>query len=63
MSHHRDKPDLVGKLRKIDRYLVEQYAYFLKKLDQTQDAGGSLLDQSMILYGSGISDGQPPPPP
>ncbi|QEG00581.1 hypothetical protein Mal15_46520 [Stieleria maiorica] len=57
MSHHRDKPELVGNLRKIDRYLVEQYAYFLEKLDATEDAGGSLLDQSMVLYGSGISDG------
>ncbi|QDV84120.1 DUF1552 domain-containing protein [Planctomycetes bacterium TBK1r] len=57
MSHHRDKPELVENLRKIDHYLVEQYAYFLKKLEATQDAGGSLLDQSMVLYGSGISDG------
>ncbi|WP_286177761.1 DUF1552 domain-containing protein [Stieleria mannarensis] len=57
MSHHRDKPELVANLRKIDRYLVEQYAYFLEKLDATEDAGGSLLDQSMVLYGSGISDG------
>ncbi|MDM4017903.1 DUF1552 domain-containing protein [Roseiconus lacunae] len=57
MSHHRNKEDLVGKLAKIDRYLVEQFAYFLQKLDSTSDAGGSLLDQSMVLYGSGISDG------
>ncbi|QDV41846.1 hypothetical protein Enr13x_16890 [Stieleria neptunia] len=57
MSHHRNKPELVENLRKIDRYLVEQYAYFLAKLEATRDAGGSLLDQSMVLYGSGISDG------
>lgn len=57
MSHHRDKKDLVENLQKIDHYLVEQYAYFLTKLDATRDAGGSLLDQSMVLYGSGISDG------
>ena len=57
MSHHRDKQDLVGNLRKIDRYLVEQFAYFIDKLENTHDAGGSLLDQSMVLYGSGISDG------
>ncbi|MCO8124957.1 DUF1552 domain-containing protein [Stieleria sp. TO1_6] len=57
MSHHRDKPELVENLRKIDHYLVEQYAYFLQKLESTSDAGGSLLDQSMVLYGSGISDG------
>lgn len=57
MSHHRNKPELVGNLSKIDHYLVEQYAYFLEKLNSTTDAGGSLLDQSMVLYGSGISDG------
>ncbi|MCA9139577.1 MAG: DUF1552 domain-containing protein [Planctomycetales bacterium] len=57
MSHHRDNPELVNNLRKIDHYLVEQYAYFLEKLESTHDAGGSLLDQSMVLYGSGISDG------
>ncbi len=57
MSHHRDKKDLVDSLHKVDRYLAEQYAYFLKRLNETSDAGGSLLDQSMILYGSGISDG------
>ncbi|OYP29949.1 DUF1552 domain-containing protein [Rhodopirellula sp. MGV] len=57
MSHHRNKEDLIEKLSKIDRYLVEQFAYFVEKLDATSDAGGSLLDQSMVLYGSGISDG------
>ncbi|MEO1618190.1 MAG: DUF1552 domain-containing protein [Planctomycetota bacterium] len=57
MSHHRHKKDLIENLTKIDRYLVEQFGYFLKKLDSTRDAAGSLLDQSMVLYGSGISDG------
>ncbi|MGB7345472.1 MAG: DUF1552 domain-containing protein [Pirellulaceae bacterium] len=57
MSHHRNKKDLVDKLSKIDHYLVEQFAYFLGKLDSIKDANGTLLDQSMILYGSGISDG------
>jgi hypothetical protein len=57
MSHHRDKPELVENLSKIDHYLIEQYAYFLEKLNSTSDAGGSLLEQSMVLYGSGISDG------
>jgi hypothetical protein len=57
MSHHRNKKDLVEKLSKIDHYLVEQFAYFLGKLDSIKDANGTLLDQSMVLYGSGISDG------
>ncbi|MEO1524062.1 MAG: DUF1552 domain-containing protein [Planctomycetota bacterium] len=57
MSHHRNRPDLVGNLEKIDHYLVEQFAYFLDKLDSASDGDATLLDQSMVLYGSGISDG------
>ncbi len=57
LSHHRNQEDQVEKLRKIDHYLVEQFSYFLQKLDATQEAGGTLLDHSMVLYGSGISDG------
>ncbi|TVP97725.1 MAG: DUF1552 domain-containing protein [Planctomycetaceae bacterium] len=57
ISHHRNDPELVGKLEKIDHYLVEQYAYFLEKLDAVADGDGTLLDNSMILYGSGLGDG------
>jgi hypothetical protein len=56
LSHHRDRRETIEQLQKIDHYLVEQFAYFLGQLDATKDAGGSLLDQSMILYGSGLSD-------
>jgi hypothetical protein len=57
MSHHRNQVDLVEKLQRIDQYLVEQFAYFLEKLDSVQEGSGTLLDHSMVLYGSGISDG------
>jgi len=57
MSHHRNRPEPVKNLQKIDQYLVEQFAYFLEKLDSVREAGGTLLDQSLVLYGSGISDG------
>ena len=57
LSHHRGKTDNVQQLSRIDHYLVEQFAYFVNKLDATEDVGGSLLDQSMILYGSGLGDG------
>ena len=56
MSHHRERRETMEQIQKIDQYLVEQFAYFLGKLDETSDAGGSLLDQSMVLYGSGLSD-------
>ncbi|MEM9826959.1 MAG: DUF1552 domain-containing protein [Planctomycetota bacterium] len=58
LSHHRNREETVADIEKIDRYLVEQFAYFLERLDQTDAGGGrSLLDQSMVLYGSGLSDG------
>ncbi|MHC4876707.1 MAG: DUF1552 domain-containing protein [Planctomycetota bacterium] len=57
LSHHRDKEDMVADLRKIDHYLIEQFAYFLKKMSDTKDGEGTLLDNSMIVYGSGLGDG------
>ncbi|MEM9366241.1 MAG: DUF1552 domain-containing protein [Planctomycetota bacterium] len=57
LSHHRNKVDSVEKLRKIDHYLVEQFAYFVEKLKATPDGDGTLLDNSMVLYGSGLGDG------
>jgi hypothetical protein len=57
MSHHRNRPEPVANLQKIDHYLVEQLAYFLNRLDSIRDGVGSLLDQSLVLYGSGLSDG------
>jgi hypothetical protein len=38
-----------------DRWLAEQYAYFVTKLSETRDARGSLLDTTMVLYGSACS--------
>ncbi len=57
LSHHRNQEDTVAKIAKIDHYLVEQYAYFLEKLNSIHESGGTLLDNCMVLYGSGISDG------
>ncbi|MBI1309898.1 DUF1552 domain-containing protein [bacterium] len=57
LSHHRDNKDMIADLRKIDHYLVEQFAYFLQKMNETKDGDGSLLDHSMIVYGSGLGDG------
>jgi len=56
-SHHRNDPDLIVKKAKIDAYHVQLLAYFLQKLQATQDGDGSLLDQSLILYGGGMGDG------
>jgi hypothetical protein len=57
LSHHRNDPVLMDKVAKINHYHMEQFACFLNKLKTTRDGDGSLLDHTMIVYGSGISDG------
>lgn len=57
ISHHRDKRELIDKIQKIDEFLVGEFAYFLRKLKSVEDGAGTLLDHSMIMYGSGLSDG------
>lgn len=57
LSHHRNNAEMVEKIRKIDRYYVEGFAKFIQKMADTPDGKGTLLDHSMVLYGSGISDG------
>ena len=57
LTHHRDNPDWIEKVTQINCLHAELFAYFLKKLKQTADGNGSLLDHSMIVYGSGLSDG------
>jgi hypothetical protein len=57
ISHHRDDEQKINQLKRIDRYLVEQFAVFLQRLRETPEGEGCLLDQCMILYGSGLSDG------
>lgn len=56
-SHHRNDPDLITKKAKIDTYHVQLLSYFLQKLQATPEGEGTLLDQSLILYGGGMGDG------
>jgi hypothetical protein len=56
-SHHRNDPELIAKKAKIDTYHVQLLTYFLQKLQNTPDGEGTLLDQSLILYGGGMGDG------
>ena len=57
MSHHQKDAHKIEQIAKIDKYLVERFAYFVQKLKDTKEGDGNLLDNSMILYGSAISDG------
>lgn len=57
LSHHGNNPEKLEKIRKINQFHVQQLAYFLERLQSIQEGEGTLLDQSMIVYGSGLSDG------
>lgn len=57
LSHHQNKADWIASIKKIDKYLITHLAKFLEKLKNTAEADGNLLDHSMIVYGSAISDG------
>ncbi len=56
-SHHGGDPAKKALLQKINAFHIEQVAYLLDKLDSIQEGNGSILDNSLISYGSGISDG------
>ena len=57
LSHHRNLPDMIEKITKINTYHVSLFAYFLEKLKATKEGDSSLLDHSMIVYGGAICDG------
>ena len=57
ISHHGRDAGKLKKLARIDRFHVEQFAYFLGKLKSVREGGGTLLDNSMIVFGSGLADG------
>jgi Protein of unknown function (DUF1552) len=57
VTHHQNDPEKIEKVTKIDTYHVKLLAYYLDKLKSTRDGDGSLLDHSLILYGSSICDG------
>ncbi len=57
LSHHEKEEAKLEQIAKIDRYLIERFAHFLKQLKSTKEGDSNLLDNSMILYGSAISDG------
>jgi Protein of unknown function (DUF1552) len=56
-SHHINNPKLIARKAKIDQYHVQLLGYFLKRMRDTNDGDGSLLDHSMILYGGGLGNG------
>jgi hypothetical protein len=57
VTHHQNDPVKIAKTQKIDEYHVKSFAYLVKRLEETKDGDGTLLDHSMVLYGSSIRDG------
>jgi hypothetical protein len=57
VTHHQNDPEKIDKVMKIDQLHVQMLAYLLDRLKSTPDGDGTLLDHSMILFGSSISDG------
>ena len=57
LSHHGGDRLLIEKLKKVDSHLTRMFAYYVNRLASTSDSDGTLLDSVMILYGSGLSDG------
>ena len=56
LSHHGNDPDKIARMAKINAFHVSLFAYYLERLKATPDGNGSLLDHSLILYGSGIGN-------
>lgn len=57
LTHHRNNPEWIEKVTKINCFHLEQFAYFVNKLKSTPDGDGTLLDRVMVVYGSGLADG------
>jgi hypothetical protein len=57
LSHHQNDAGKLAKISAINRFHTQQLAYILQKLKSIREGDGTLLDNCMIVYGSGISDG------
>jgi hypothetical protein len=55
-THHRNDPGLIEKVAKINEFHVEQFSYFVDRLKATEDGSGTLLDNTLALYGAAIGD-------
>ncbi len=57
LSHHQNDAVKLEKIAKINRFQVQQLSYLLQKMKSIREGERTLLDNSMVVYGSGISDG------
>jgi len=57
LTHHRNQEELMEKVAQINVYHMKQFAGWIEKLKSIKEGDGTLLDNSMIVYGAGLSDG------
>jgi len=57
LTHHRNQIELMDKVARINAYHAGEFSKWLEVLRSTPEPGGSILDNSMIVYGAGLSDG------
>jgi len=57
LSHHGDNPEKLEKISQINRFHIQQLSYLLTKMKSIREGERNLLDNSMVVYGSGLSDG------
>ena len=57
MSHHKNKPDAVAEYTKVSNWYIGQLSWLLQKMRSVKEGDGNLLDNSVVLYGSGMKDG------
>ena len=56
LSHHQDRPINLQRLHLVNEYHFRQFAHLVKRLAETPEGDGTMLDSSLFLYGTGISD-------
>ena len=56
LTHHGNDPDKIARMAKINAFHVSLFAYYLEKLKATPEGDGTLLDHSLVLYGSGMGN-------
>ncbi len=56
-THHNNDPEKVRKIARITEFNIAQFAYMVKKMHGLREAGGTLLDNCIMMWGSGLEDG------
>ncbi len=57
VTHHQNDPEKIAKTQKINEHHVKSFSYLVKRMKETQDGDASLLDRTLLLYGSSIREG------